>query len=105
MKKTTNINPERSEKYRYLDQLSYVPKFIIISACCSFLAGTALIFSVLAMYNSTSANAKVDYELEATRAELTESKNRTTLYIAYIQELHTSLTIKGLEPPPLPEEK
>jgi len=105
MKKTSDLNPERSEKYRYLDKLNYIPKFIIISACCGFLAGMAVILSVLAMYNSTSAKAKVDYELEATRAELTESKNRTTLYIVYVQELHADLIIKGFEPPPLPEEQ
>ena len=103
--KTTEINPERSEKYQYLDKLSYVPKFIIISACCGFVAGVALILSVLALYNSTDANAKVDYELAATRAELTESKNRTTLYIVYVQRLHADLIVKGFEPPPLPEEE
>ena len=104
-KKPTNINPERNEKYRYLDQLSYVPKFIIISACAGFLAGVALILSVLAMYNATSANAKVDYELAATRKELLVSQNRTTLYISYVQVLHADLIIKGFEPPPLPEER
>lgn len=104
MKKTTEINPQRNEKYRYLDQLGYVPRFIIISACCGFVAFVAMVLSVLAMYNSTDANAKVDYELEATRAELTEAKNRTTLYIVYVQDLHTYLKIKGFDPPPLPEE-
>lgn len=49
-------------------------------------------------------NAKVDYELQATRDELTESKNRTSLYIVYVQELQADLIIKGFEPPPLPEE-
>ncbi len=104
-KKTTSINQERSEKYRYLDKLNYVPKFIIISACCGFIAGVALILSVLAMYNATDANAKVDYELSATRKELLVSQNRTTLYIVYVQRLHAELTIQGFEPPPLPEEE
>jgi len=104
MKKTTNINQERSEKYRYLEKLNYVPKLIIISACSVFLAGVALILSVLSMYNSTAANAKVDYELTATRAELTESKNRTSLYIVYVQELQSDLITNGFQPPPLPEE-
>jgi len=73
--KTTDLNPERSEKYRHLEKLGYLPKFIIISACCGFLAAIAVVLSVLAMYNSTDANAKVDYELQATRAEIIESNN------------------------------
>ena len=105
MKKTTSINQERSEKYRYLDKLSYVPKFIIISACCGFIAGVALILSVLAMYNSTDAKAMVQYELAGTRKELLVSQNRTTLYIVYVQRIHADLISKGFEPPPLPEEE
>ena len=103
-KKTKEINPERNEKYRYLDKLGYLPKFIIISACCGFLAGVALILSVLGLFSSTGASAKVDYELEATRKELLVAENRTTLYILLVQELHADLKAKGFEPPPLPEE-
>ena len=102
--KTSEINPERIEKYKYLDQLHYVPKFIIISACCGFIAGVALILSVLGLFSSTGASAKVDYELQATRAELTATKNKTELYIVFVQDLHAELKAKGFEPPPLPEE-
>lgn len=105
MKKTTDLNPERSEKYRHLDTLGYVPRFIIISACCAFVAAFALLIGALSLYNSTDANAKVDYELAATRKELLVSQNRTTLYITYVQTLHSDLIIKGFEPPPLPEER
>ena len=104
MKKTTNINQERSEKYRYLDKLNYVPRFIIISACCGFLAGVALILSVLAMYNSTDANAKVDYELRATQEDIITMKNKMTLQTVYLQELYFIMQNEGLEPPPLPKE-
>jgi len=40
----------------------------------------------------------------ASREELTESKNRTTLYIVYMQELYVEMKAHGLDPPPLPEE-
>ncbi len=103
MKKTTEINPQRSEKYRYLDQLGYVPKFIIISACCGFVAFVAMVLSVLAMYNSTDANAKIDYELTATRGELEKAKTMTEVWILYNNELHAELKAQGFEIPPLPE--
>lgn len=104
MKKTTNINQERSEKYRYLEKLNYVPRFIIISACCGFLAGVALILSVLAMYNSTDAKAKVDYELQAARAKNIATRNTIALQNVYLQELYFYMKAEGLNPPPLPEE-
>jgi hypothetical protein len=104
-KKTTDINPERSEKYRHLEKLGYVPKFIIISACCGFVAFVAMVLSVLAMYNSTSASAKVDYELPRIQAEHDQSVKRTDLYIVYAQELYVLLKDLGLDPPPLPEEE
>lgn len=103
MKKTTDLNPERSEKYKYLDKLNYVPKFIIISACCVFLTAVCLLVSVLSLYNSTNANAKVDYELQATRAEVTVMKNTVELQIVYLQELYFLLKEHEIEPPPLPE--
>ena len=103
MKKTTNINQERSEKYRYLEKLNYVPKFIIISACCGFLAGVALILSVLAMYNSTAASAKVDYEFPKMQDEIDQTRIRNDLYSIYIQELYVELKNQGFDPPPLPE--
>ena len=31
---TSEINPQRSEKYRAVDKLSYVPKLIILVAIC-----------------------------------------------------------------------
>ena len=103
-KTTTNINQERSEKYRYLEKLNYVPRFIIISACCGFLAGVALILSVLAMYNSTDAKAKVDYELPRMQSELILLKNSNTLNNLYMQELYVELKSQGFDPPPLPGE-
>ena len=103
MKKTTDLNPERSEKYRYLDQLGYVPKFIIISACCGFLALVAVVLSVLAMYNSNAASAKVDYEFPKMQDEIDQTRIRNDLYSIYIQELYVELKNQGFDPPPLPE--
>jgi len=104
MTKTTEINPERSEKYRHLEKLGYVPKFIIISACCGFLAGVALILSVSALIGSSGASAKVDYELQATRDERVAMKNLMVLHNVYLQEVYVIMKDAGLDPPPLPEE-
>jgi len=104
MKKTTNINQERSEKYRYLEKLNYVPKFIIISSCCGFLAGVALVLSVLGLFSSTSSSAKVNYELPKMQDEIDLSVKRTDLYIVYVQDLQAELRAKGFEVPPLPED-
>ena len=103
-KKTSEINPERIEKYRHLEKLGYVPKFIIISACCGFLAGVAVILSVLSLYSSTGASAKVDYELQATRAERVAMRNLIALHNVYLQEVYVIMRDAELEPPPLPEE-
>ena len=103
-KKTSEINPQRSEKYRYLDQLNYVPKFIIISSLCGVLAAVGLIIGALALYISAQANAKVDYELKAYSEELTINKNRMTLQNVYLQELYFLLKEHDIDPPPLPEE-
>ncbi len=103
MKKTTEINPQRSEKYRHLDQLGYVPKFIIISACCGFVAFVAMVLSVLAMYNSNGATAKVDYVLPEMQDEIDQTRIRNDLYSIYIQELYVELKNQGFDPPPLPE--
>jgi len=104
MKKTTDLNPARSEKYRHLEKLGYLPKFIIISACCGFLAGVALILSVLSVYSSTSASAKVDYELPKMQAEIDKAIVRNDLYIIYVQELYVELKNQGFDPPPPPED-
>lgn len=48
MKKTTNINQERSEKYRYLEKLNYVPKLII-------LASLALIIATISFFRAERA--------------------------------------------------
>lgn len=103
-KKPTDINPERSEKYRHLEKLGYLPKFIIISACCGFVAFIAMVLSVLAMYNSTNANAKVDYEIQAAHEEVTLMKNLMALHNVYLQEVYVLMKAEGLDPPPLPEE-
>ncbi len=79
-------------------------KAVTIAQVSMVISAIFAVLCVLALAAALSANAKVDYELQATRDELIESKNRTTLYIVYVQDLHAYLTIKGLDPPPLPEE-
>jgi len=103
-KKTTDLNPARNEKHQQWDKLRYIPKFIFISMGCVFVAFVASILSVLGLFSSTAANAKVDYELPKMQAEIDQSVNRTELYIVYIQDLQAELKIHGFEVPPLPEE-
>jgi len=47
-KKPTDLNPERSEKYRYLEKLNYFPKLIILVALC-------LIVSVISWFRAEAA--------------------------------------------------
>jgi len=103
-KKPTDINPKRNEKHQQWDKLRYIPKLILLSGCAVFLAALSLVIATLSLYNSTDSNAKVDYELQATRAELTITKNLMTLHNVYLQELYFLLKENDIEPPPLPEE-
>lgn len=79
-------------------------KAVAIAQVAMIISAVFSVLCVLAIAASFNANSKVDYELAATRKELLVSQNRTTLYIAYVQELRSDLIINGFEPPPLPEE-
>lgn len=57
----TDLNPERSEKYRYLGKLNFVPKLIIV-------ASLALIISVVGTF--ITADIASDAWKVATRADI-----------------------------------
>jgi len=76
----------------------------MISIGCVFVSALALLVSALSLYNSTAANAKVDYELRATQEEVTIMKNTMALQNVYLQKLYFLMQKEGLDPPPLLEE-
>lgn len=102
--KPSELNPARSEHHRKWTQFNRETILIILVSICAIVTTGNHFRTNSAVDAANEANAKVDYELQASRDELTESKNRTTLYISYVQLLHADLIVKGFEPPPLPEE-
>ncbi len=72
-------------QYRLFKELIGESKTVTIASVAMIACLLAVLLSGLAVYSATTAKAKVDYELEATRTELTESKNRTALYIIYVR--------------------
>ena len=59
-KKTTDINPERSEKYRYLEKLNYVPKLIILAGVSLIISIVFSVLAIIAMYDATQATATAE---------------------------------------------
>jgi len=100
----TELQAEENRIHRLFKQFSSESKAVIIASVALIAALLCLLMSWLALMTAMNADAKVDYELQASREELTESKNRTTLYIVYMQELYVEMKAHGLDPPPLPEE-
>ncbi len=99
-----DLQAENNRFHRLFRQFSSESKAVSIATVALVVAALSLLMAWMAVYDAIHAKIQVETELEATRAELTESKNRTTLYITYVQTLHSDLVIKGFEPPPLPEE-
>ncbi len=62
------------------------------------------ILSLVSIAVAFKVNAKLDYELDATRAELTAVKNADALNNVYLQELYLIMKDADLDPPPLPKE-
>ena len=63
--KTTDINPERSEKYHYLDKLNFVPKLIILATVAMIISMLALMMSWMAVYDSTHVKIQQQVVLES----------------------------------------
>lgn len=114
-KKTTDINPERNEKHQQWDKLRYIPKLILISACCGFVAFVALVVSILGMYssNETRSDSKTDIailkketdlEFRYNEKHVKELTDEVEVWQIYSARLDAWLRSHGLEPPPLPEE-
>jgi len=100
----SEIQVEENRFYRLFQKFSQESRLVVLVSVCMIATLVAVLTSVLAINSATHAKAMVEYELQATRDELTEAKNRTTLYIVYVQELQSDLITNGFQPPPLPEE-
>jgi len=100
----TELQAEENRLHRLFKQFSSESQAVTIASVALIASLLCLLIAWSALNSATHAKAKVEYELQASRDELTEAKNRTTLYIVYVQQLHADLIIKGLDPPPLPEE-
>ena len=101
--KTSEINPQRSEKYRAVERLSYVPKLIIISSVAAIASILALLMAFMALNDAKHAKIQIEYELAETRQELLILKNQMRLTDVYLQKNHVKMEHFGLEPTPLPE--
>lgn len=101
---TSEIQVDESKTYRLFEKFSRESVLIILVSICMIATLVAVLTAVLAMNSATHAEAKVDYELWATREEATARKNLMVLHNVYLQELYLIMKDAGLEPPPLPEE-
>jgi len=100
----TELQADENRLYRLFKQFSGESKAVTIASVALITALLCLLIAWSALNSATHAKAMVEYELQASREELTESKNRTSLYIVYMQELYVEMKAHGLNPPPLPEE-
>jgi len=100
----TELQADENRYHRLFKQFSSESKAVTIASVALIAALLCLLMAWSALNSATHAKAMVEYELQASREELTESKNRTSLYIVYMQELYVEMKAHGLNPPPLPEE-
>lgn len=69
MKKTSEINPARSEKYRYLEKFNFLPKLIVLASVAMIISMLALMMAWMAVYDSTHVKIQQQVVLES-NAEL-----------------------------------
>ena len=99
-KKTTEINQQRNEKYRYLEKLNYVPKLIILAGVSLVVSVVFAIIAVIAMRDANAATAIAttwqtmykETETECRLAQLSINDFRIALFNAGIELEHTGET-------------
>jgi len=100
----TELQADENRYHRLFKQFSSESKAVTIASVALIAALLCLLIAWSALNSATHAKAMVEYELQASRNELIETKNRTSLYIVYVQDLQADLKTHGFEVPPLPEE-
>lgn len=92
---TSEINPQRSEKYRAVDKLNYVPKLIILVAICC-------IVSVVSYFRAEQARDDAKEALAQTatwQVMYKETERECRLAQLEIDDFKTTLIRAGLDVP------
>jgi len=107
LQSTTNLLNRVLAKIKLESKTSAIAKLAVIVAVIGLIISSLI--SVSAWSDAKTAKAKVDYELEATRTEITVLKIRMESEAAmthvYLQENYILMKTIGLNPNPPPEIK
>lgn len=105
MRRTTDLNTETNEQFRFFKRFSREGLLVSLCLTVTVISGLALFQSWIALYSATQAHAMVDYELHATRDEIKILKNQMRLTDVYLQKNHVKMDALNINPVPLPERK
>ena len=100
MAETTNLRDNENRLIRLFKEFARESQIIVIAS----IAMLASLFSVIICAFALTASIESKVMANNIADDLILEKNRTTLYIVYVQELQSYMVQHGLEPPPLPEE-
>ena len=103
--KVQDLQADSNKLHRLFHKFSNESRAISISTVALIVSLLALLMAYMAVHSSNVALAKIDYELQATRSEITELKGQLALTDVYLQRVHVIIESNGLEAPPLPEKK
>ena len=100
---TTDFQSATNLLNRVLDKIKLESRSLETAKLAVIISVVFAVLTLVGIAVAFKTNAKVDYELQATREELTATKNAMVLKNVYLQELYFIMKDAGLEPPP-PEE-
>jgi len=83
----TELQADENRLYRLFKQFSGESKAVTIASVALITALLCLLIAWSALNSATHAKAMVEYELGATRAEMTALKNEVRLSELYVEEL------------------
>lgn len=105
MAEPKQLREEESKIYRLFKEFQNESRTIIISSIALIVSLLTWFIAGISLYTSTSADAKVDYELKAHEDIDRQNREKIDLWIAYTMTLRAKMEAAGLEPPPLPEDE
>lgn len=93
-KKTTEINQQRSEKYRYLEKFSYGPKLIVLCSIAMIVSMLSLLMSFMALDDAKHARIQVEIELESMQKHIERLNDQYEITQIYLRDFQAQERVK-----------
>lgn len=98
MTKTTEINQERSEKYRYLEKFSYGPKLVTLCSIAMIISILALMMSWMAVYDAIHAKAMIETDERYSAESYRQLEREYRLLQLKVDEHRAAMMAHGIDP-------